>query len=153
MQSGSWQYRLCVAFVFGTMMNVAAAADALPGYETYLEQCSKCHGQLDVRAARQAPATIVAASDSVVNDDQQLTFALPYGPSLRGIIGRRAGSVDGYDYSEAFLHAMRETTWDADSIDDYITDSQRLAPGARMFYRQSDAGVRRRVIEFLSAFE
>ncbi len=153
MQWRSWQQWLCAVFVISTMMNVTAA-DKLPGYETYLVECSKCHGQLDGRAARQVPMTIAAGSSiSFASDEQQLSFALPYGPTLRGIIGRRAGSVDGYDYSKAFLRAMRDTTWDADSIDDYITDSQQRAPGARMFYRMPDAGVRRRVIEFLSAFE
>ncbi len=80
-----------------------------------------------------------------------LAFAMPYGPTLRGVIGRPAGTVPGFEYSKAFLNELGGKVWDAESLDVFITDSQRRAPGARMFYRQPDPDIRRSIIDYLAA--
>src|SRR5262249_34408124 len=48
------------------------------------------------------------------------------GPSLAGIIGKKAASVPNYAYSEA-LRASG-VTWDAATLDRYLQDPQRLVP-------------------------
>ncbi len=52
------------------------------------------------------------------------------GPSLAGVIGRKAGSVDGYNYSPAMKSA--NITWDAKTLDQYLTDPAKVVPGNKM---------------------
>jgi len=52
------------------------------------------------------------------------------GPSLAGIIGRKAGGVAGYNYSPAMKQA--DITWDAKTLDAYLADPQKTVPGNKM---------------------
>ena len=52
------------------------------------------------------------------------------GPSLAGIIGRKAGSGSSYNYSPAMKQA--NIVWDAKTLDAYLSDPQKLVPGNRM---------------------
>ena len=54
------------------------------------------------------------------------------GPSLKGVIGRKAGSLEDYRYSAAMKRS--DVTWDAASLDTYITDPQAFIPGNRMAF-------------------
>ena len=74
-----------------------------------------------------------------------------YGPQLRGVLGRAAGSVDGYQYSETFLKKMNGMAWDEASMNKWITSSQTMVPGTYMFYTQKNPDVRRKIIEYLKA--
>ena len=42
------------------------------------------------------------------------------GPNLNGVIGRKAGTAPGFNYSHAFQGA--EFTWDREKLDRYLTD-------------------------------
>ena len=42
------------------------------------------------------------------------------GPNLHGVIGRKAGTATGFNYSHAFREA--EFTWDREKLDQYLTD-------------------------------
>jgi nitrite reductase (NO-forming) len=52
------------------------------------------------------------------------------GPSLAGILGRKAGSDPGYSYSPAMKQA--NIVWDAKSLDAYLSDPQKFVPGNKM---------------------
>ncbi len=52
------------------------------------------------------------------------------GPSLAGIIGRKAGSEAGYNYSPALKQA--NIVWDAKTLDAYLSDPQKFIPGNKM---------------------
>jgi nitrite reductase (NO-forming) len=52
------------------------------------------------------------------------------GPTLAGVIGRKAGSVSGYDYSQAMRQA--NITWDIGTLDAYLADPQKIVPGNKM---------------------
>jgi len=69
------------------------------------------------------------------------------GPRHRGVFGRVAGSVPGYAYSQALRRSA--IVWDADTLDRWLTNPQRLVPGQKMGFRLSDAGERADVIAFL----
>jgi cytochrome c2 len=72
------------------------------------------------------------------------------GPSLAGVIGRKAGSVAGYAYSPA----MKQTgiVWDADSLDEYLADPARAVPGNKMpFPDLKTENDRKDVIAFLAS--
>jgi cytochrome c2 len=74
-----------------------------------------------------------------------------YGPQLRGVIGRPAGSVEGYQYSETFLKKMNGMAWDEASLNKWIASSQTMVPGTYMFYTQKNPEIRRKIIEYLKA--
>ena len=52
------------------------------------------------------------------------------GPSLAGLIGRKAGSEAGYNYSPALKQA--NIVWDAKTLDAYLSDPQKFIPGNKM---------------------
>jgi len=70
------------------------------------------------------------------------------GPNLFAVIGRKAGSVEGFKYSPALAGGDR-IVWDEDTLDRWLTDPQALIPGAVMLYKQADPDKRRLVIEYL----
>jgi cytochrome c len=76
-----------------------------------------------------------------------LTDAVRQGPSLFGIIGRRAGSVDGFHYSAGFAKA--DFVWDDAKLDAWITNPQAMIPGAVMAYRQAKPETRAAIIVYL----
>lgn len=73
------------------------------------------------------------------------------GPNLAGVIGKPAGSVAGFKYSDAFLAGKGGIAWDEATLDRWITDPQALIPGAIMPYKQADPDKRRLIIDFLKA--
>jgi nitrite reductase (NO-forming) len=52
------------------------------------------------------------------------------GPSLAGIIGRKAGNEPNYNYSPAMKKA--DVVWNAQSLDQYLDDPAKLVPGNKM---------------------
>lgn len=54
------------------------------------------------------------------------------GPNLYGVFGRKAASLAGYSYSDA-LKGLN-VTWDAASIDKWISKPSAMAPGTKMTY-------------------
>ena len=54
------------------------------------------------------------------------------GPNLYGIFGRKAGTNDGFAYSDALKAAG--WTWDAGQIDKWITNPRALLPGTKMTF-------------------
>ncbi len=52
------------------------------------------------------------------------------GPNLWGIVGRRAGSAEGYTYSRAI--ADSGVIWGEDSLRQYLSQPSRFLPGNRM---------------------
>jgi len=54
------------------------------------------------------------------------------GPVLNGVIGRKAGSVPGYSYSDANKNSG--ITWDEATFHDYIQNPKAKVPGTKMIY-------------------
>ena len=52
------------------------------------------------------------------------------GPSLHGLIGRKAGSLPGYSYSPAMKNA--NVTWTDDTLSRYLADPKAFVPGDKM---------------------
>lgn len=70
------------------------------------------------------------------------------GPSLAGVVGRKAGQVDGYDYSEA--NRKSGLTWDVATLDTYLASPRGLVPGTKMsFPGLKDPADRAAVITYL----
>ena len=81
-----------------------AAGDAAAGKTVFENQCASCH------------ATTVGSQG--------------FGPSLAGVVGRHAGSVAGFNYSPAMANAG--LTWDARTLDEFLTSSTKKVPGTSM---------------------
>ena len=101
--------------------HAAGAADTTRGKELYESRCAGCHS---------------------LDHDR-------IGPRHRGLIGRKAGAVQGFEYSPA-LRASR-IVWNAPTLDAWLTDPERLIPGQRMNYRVPDAADRAALVAYLEA--
>ena len=148
-----------------TLCNAAIAADSAEvaeGAKLYGSNCQVCHGdnstpqagrKLPLRAARPWMQLALQSHFGVPMSDASFNVAVapPYGPSLRGIYMRVAGTVKGYQYSPEFLKALSGMPWSDSALDFWITNSQAWVPGVVMYYRQEDAAVRHKIIEYLKA--
>ena len=79
----------------------------------------------DLVAAGKAAFANCAACHSV-----QQGGASGVGPNLYGVVGRAAGSLEGFTYSEAM--AGSGTTWDSAALDRYLADPSAAVPGTSM---------------------
>lgn len=70
------------------------------------------------------------------------------GPNLWGVIGRKAGSAPGYNYSAA----MRKSgiVWSPESLDRFLKAPAEAVPGTRMMVPTPDPERREAVIEYLT---
>ena len=70
------------------------------------------------------------------------------GPSLYGIVGRQAGSVPGFAYSEA--NASADFTWTGEVLFEYLENPREQMPGTRMVFPGiADAQERADIVAFL----
>jgi cytochrome c len=95
---------------FGVLVMIAVdpgqAADAEAG-KTAFKKCALCH------------ASEAGKSNKI-------------GPSLFGIVGRKAASLENFNYSEGmkkFEHA-----WDEETLDVYLADPRVAVPGTKMIF-------------------
>jgi cytochrome c len=99
----------------------ALAADLKNGEEVY-SRCLACHA---------------LESDRV-------------GPRHCGVVGRRAGSVAGFEYSKAMKGS--KLVWNAKTLDRFIADPLKAVPGTTMTYAGvKDAKERADLIAWLEA--
>jgi cytochrome c len=69
------------------------------------------------------------------------------GPMHRGVVGRAAGTVPGYNYSPALKNA--KFIWTESNLDKWLTNPQEFVPGTKMFYQVKNPQDRADIIEFL----
>jgi len=89
----------------GLSSAVRAAGDPVAGKSVF-NKCAVCH-------------TIDPAKKGV-------------GPTLFGVVGRHSASVEGFAYSPAMKAA--DKTWDAATLDVYLTDPKAMVPGTKMIF-------------------
>lgn len=82
---------------------------------------------------------------SVKADDNRL------GPHLHGVIGRKAGTVEGFSYSPAMTQSG--VIWDAATLDKFIAAPDAVVNGNNMkpFAGLNDAGKRKAIIDYLTS--
>lgn len=72
------------------------------------------------------------------------------GPSLAGVVGRRAGSVPDFTYSSANKNSG--IVWTKEKLDAYLADPQAVVPGtAMMFPGIKNAADRHALIDYLAS--
>jgi cytochrome c len=99
--------------------SVALAADAGRGKQLYESRCIGCHSIDENRV----------------------------GPAHRGVFGRKAGAVKGFDFSPA-LKASR-VIWNEKTLDRWLTDPEATIPGQKMGFAVPEAADRADIIEYL----
>ena len=97
----------CALAAVTTLMSASAFADgdADKGKKVY-NKCKACH-------------TLEAGKNRI-------------GPSLHGIIGRAAGTAEGFKYSSAMSGSG--LTWDEATLDKYLEDPKGFVPGNKMAF-------------------
>ena len=75
------------------------------------------------------------------------------GPSLHGVMGRKAGSVEGYSYSPGFK--TTKLVWDDANMDKFIENPNSVFPGSNMatFAGLSDQAQRRAIVDYLKSLK
>jgi cytochrome c len=89
------------------MASEAATGDPAHGRAVFAAQCSTCHSN--------------ARNGGVI-----------LGPPLYGVIGRKAGSLTGFNYSSAMKSAGFQ--WDSERLHAYLPAPRSYLPGVRMTY-------------------
>ncbi len=109
----------------------------------------------------QTPAASTAVSDADVARGRQVYKKCQachslepgkngLGPTLAGIVNQKVAHVASYKYSPAMKAS--DLTWDAETLDRYLTDPQKVIPGNRMpFPGLKTENERRAVIAYLVA--
>jgi cytochrome c len=69
-------------------------------------------------------------------------------PALRGVVGRKAGKLEGYFFSEALEQATH--TWDVSHLKVWLSNPQNLIPGVEMDFHLEGAQDIDDVIAYLS---
>lgn len=70
------------------------------------------------------------------------------GPSLVGMMGRKAGSLPGFPYSPAL--ATSGIVWTPETLDRWLAGPIRMVPGTRMVMPVPDPAQRKAVIDYLA---
>jgi cytochrome c len=117
---------LCTAMVL--VARVADAQMPLPsskppdGATLFKQQCAVCH-------------------------TLSLSEPVRQGPPLVKVVGRPAGKLEGFRYSEGLAKA--DFTWDEARLEAWLTNPQAVIPGVVMAYRQAKPETRAAIIAFL----
>ena len=77
------------------------------------------------------------------------------GPELNGIIGRKMGAVEGFNYSDTLKqHNASGEVWDAEKFNKYIENPKAYLPGIKMVFAGLPKDTDRANLEaFLAQFD
>jgi cytochrome c len=99
-----------------------SAGKPLDGAALFKQQCGTCH------------------TTSLSDPPRQ-------GPTLSNIVGREAGTTQGFRYSAGFANAKFK--WDDRKLDEWLVNPQAMIPGAIMPYKQAKPEIRMAIVSYL----
>lgn len=102
------------------------AASEEDGAALFMSQCGVCH--------------VLKASDGPRQ-----------GPNLEHLFGRKAGSVEGFPYSNGLRTADFE--WGPEQLEAWLVDPQNMIPDSYMLYKQADPATRAKIVEYLTTLK
>lgn len=106
--------------------NAWASGDIKKGADVFAGQCNACHSALPGKTK--------------------------IGPPLFGVLGRKAGVIQDFMYSEAMKGIG--FTWTPDMLDAYIAHPKKVVPGNRMpFNGLDDAVARADLVAYLQSLK
>lgn len=116
---------LSVAAFFAFPAQAVAAGDPAAG-KTVFAKCAVCHS--------------AAANENRV------------GPSLNGVVGRKAGTLSGFNFSPAMKNSG--LTWTSAELEAYLANPRQKLPGIRMIFAGlPDAQARANLIAYLGTLK
>lgn len=108
-----------LAFVVA-LVATRGLAQTSPGADLFEDRCAMCH----------------------------LPAGAGQGPSLTGVVGRKAGMLRGFAYTPALKASG--LTWTSATLDRFLTNPGALVPGTAMAVRINDAAQRAALIHYLA---
>ena len=132
------------AAAFALTAFAAQAGDIDAGASAFQSQCQNCHNVTD------ADGEVLAGRPNVRT-----------GPNLYGVIGRQAGTYDGFRYGGSLVEAGEAgLVWDADSMVPYLLDPNSFLretldnnrARSQMSFRVRDDATAENIIAFLAQF-
>jgi cytochrome c2 len=121
-----WLGPVVVGVIAALGATSARAQDVAAGERLFKRHCGICH---------------IAEKDS----PRRLQ-----GPNLFGLIGRKAGTIEGFRYSDANKNSG--IVWTAETLEPYLADPREVIKGTTMaFVGVKKADERKAIIEFLEA--
>ena len=105
----------------GRYQEAAPAADVAKGKAAFERRCTGCHA---------------------LDRDKE-------GPRLAGVVGRKAGSVEGFPYSDALKGSA--IVWDEELLNKWLAGPDTLVPGVEMDFHVPDPAERVEIIRYLHA--
>lgn len=109
------------AIIFAGARPGLAADEVAAGEELYKTKCTGCHS---------------------VDADR-------IGPRHRNVVGRKVASVPGYAYSPALKKLGG--VWTPARLDQWLSGTQKMAPGSKMYIQIDDPSQRRLLIAYLKS--
>lgn len=106
------------------MISGVAPASAEDGAALFVKNCQTCH---------------IIAKDGGTRT----------GPPLRDVMGRKAGSIEGFKYSDGLKNSG--ITWTPQTLDQWLAFPKKMVRDTFMLYRQNDPAIRKAIIDFLAA--
>lgn len=103
---------------------IEVVGDAISGEFVFDDKCSSCHLG---------------------------NFSTDSGPSLIGVVGRKAAAVEDYTYTPALTASG--ITWDAASLDKFLTNPKEYVEGTDMKRVVADPADRADVIAYLASLK
>jgi cytochrome c len=98
-----------------------AGGDVAKGLAAFTDRCTSCHS---------------------LDESHQ-------GPRLRGVVGRKAASVPGFNYTDALKASG--IVWTPATLDPFLTRPTKAVPGTAMRAAVSDPAERRDLIAYLAS--
>ena len=118
---------LVSALTMFVAMPAVAAEEESDGKVAYNNACRTCH--------------------SFKDGDNRL------GPTLHGIVGRKAGSIEGFSFSTAMKGSG--ITWDEANLSEFIANPDKVVHGNAMkpFGGIADASERQKIVDYLKTLK
>lgn len=118
--------RSAAAFAFTSLLCIVVpvtgfAQEATDGERLFRQRCAACHA-------------LEAGQNKA-------------GPHLDGLIGRKAGSVEGARYSRALQGA--QITWDEQALDTFLANPRKAVAGTTMMIGVPNEDQRKSIIAYL----
>lgn len=73
------------------------------------------------------------------------------GPTLRGIVGSKAGDVPGYSFSPALKKSG--IVWNSATLDRWLQGPMKMVPGTKMALPVADPARRKAIIAYLATLK
>jgi cytochrome c len=122
-RSEFWFGALALAASLAPAPALAQSTDAAKGADVYDDRCGSCH----------------------------VIGGVGQGPSLAGVVGRKAGAAPGFAYTEALKRSG--LVWTPANLDRWLTGPTKVVPGTAMNVEVPSAAERRELIAYLATLK